>query len=226
MTDIPPPLPPGTALPRGKGYVPIAVAILMVLEGTVLVGYHDRIDPPGVNTVCTGHIEDVQIGDTYTRIECKDMLAKDLPRYEKMVEKCIHVAMPDYRHAAILSFTYNVGGGALCKSSVARKLNAGDVVGGCNALLLYDRANGKIIKGLETRRKAERKMCLSDANNPNATIEAGPAVPPEQHVDIVKPDKPKQIIGVVPDKEKVIVAPAPAPQPNAWQRVKAWFMEK
>jgi lysozyme len=219
--------------------VPIAVAVLLTLEGTVLVGYHDRIDPPGVNTVCTGHIEDVHIGDRYTRIECKDMLAKDLPRYEAMVQRCIHVPMPDYRHAAILSFTYNVGGGkpathnrpakgGLCGSSVARKLNAGDVKGGCNALLLYDRANGKIIPGLERRRKAERIMCLSDANNPNATIEAGPPVPPELHIDILRPDNPQPIISVVPDKEKVIVVPEPAPQPqpSAGQRVKDWLMER
>lgn len=160
MPDLPPPSP--RPAPRGTGWVPIAVGTIMLFEGFISVGWHDRIDPPGVNTVCYGHIEDVEIGDKYTKIQCKEMLAQDLPRYEAMVQKCIHVPMPDYRHAAIISFTYNVGGGALCKSSVARKLNAGDVKGGCDALLLYDRANGKVIRGLETRRIAERKMCLTE----------------------------------------------------------------
>ncbi len=193
MSELPPPMPPGAQPIRGRGFIPIAVSLLMVFEGVVLVGYHDRIDPPGVNTIGYGHIEDVQIGDRITKIQATQMLAKDIPRYEAMVKRCITVPMPDYRHAAIISFTYNVGGGALCRSSVARKLNAGDVKGGCDALLLYDMANHKIIPGLETRRKAERKLCLSDANNPGAELAPAPVVPPEQHVDIMNPDITKPI---------------------------------
>ena len=140
--------------------VVLAVAMITAWEGLQKVAWHDPIDPRGVNTVCYGHIEDVEIGDTYTKTQCEEMLATDLPRYMAMVEKCIHVAMPPHRHAAMISFVYNVGGGALCKSSVARKINAGDVQGGCDALLLYNRANGKEIRGLTNRRVAERKYCL------------------------------------------------------------------
>src|SRR5689334_18051004 len=140
--------------------VALAVGMITVWEGYQKVGWHDPIDPPGINTVCYGHIEDVEIGDTYTKTQCEEMLASDLPRYMAMVERCIHVPMPPHRHAAMISFTYNVGGGALCKSSVARKLNASDVQGGCDALLLYNRANGKEIRGLTNRRIAERKYCL------------------------------------------------------------------
>lgn len=143
-----------------KGWVAIAVTLICAWEGYQKIGWHDPIDPPGVNTVCYGHIEDVQIGDTYTKVQCQGMLKDDIPRYELMVKKCIHVSMPPYRHAAILSFTYNVGGGALCRSSVARYLNQGDISRACDALLLYDRANGKVIPGLENRRKAERQLCL------------------------------------------------------------------
>lgn len=149
--------------PRGKmAWVAIAVAIICPFEGLALHAHHDRIDPKGVNTVCYGHIEDVQLTDSYTKVQCQEMLAADLPRYEALVEKCIHVPMPPHRHAAIISFTYNVGGGNLCKSSVARKLNAGDVHGGCNALLLYNRAVGVEIQGLTNRRIAERKLCLQE----------------------------------------------------------------
>jgi lysozyme len=74
---------------------------------------------------------------------------------------CIKVPMSDGTHAAMISFTFNVGGGALCKSSVARKINAGDLKGGCDSLMLYVYANGKWIKGLENRRRDERRLCLS-----------------------------------------------------------------
>ncbi len=143
-------------------WVGICVSLLVSWEGYQKVGWHDPIDPPGVNTVCYGHIEDVQIGDTYTKVQCEEMLAKDLPRYEAMVKRCIHVDMPPHRHAAIVSFTYNVGGGALCKSSVASNLNRGNVREGCDALLRYNKANGKYIRGLDRRRHAERELCLQE----------------------------------------------------------------
>ena len=158
MTDQP----VTTRTTQKAGWVAIAVTIISGFEGLSTYAYHDRIDPPKVNTVCYGHIEDVQLGDHYTKIQCQEMLASDLPKYEDMVQKCIHVPMPAHRHAAIISFTYNVGGGALCRSSVALFLNEGKVEQACDALLRYDRANGKVIQGLENRRKAERTLCLRD----------------------------------------------------------------
>ena len=147
---------------RSTSWVAIAVTFISLWEGVTLVGVHFRVDPPGVNTVCYGHIEDVQIGDHYTKIECQEMLAKDIPRYDAMVSKCVQVPLPPHRHAAIVSFTYNVGGGNLCKSSVARFLNGGDVPHACDALLQYNRANGVVLPGLKKRRVAERKLCLMD----------------------------------------------------------------
>jgi lysozyme len=147
---------------RSASWVAIAVTFISLWEGVTLVGVHFRVDPPSVNTVCYGHIEDVQIGDRYTKTECQEMLAKDIPRYDAMVSKCVQVPLPPHRHAAIVSFTYNVGGGALCKSSVVRYLNVGNVQAGCDALLQYDRANGVVLQGLKNRRVAERKLCLMD----------------------------------------------------------------
>lgn len=138
----------------------LAVSAIVVFEGFAPVGHHDPIDPPHVNTVCYGHIEGVKIGERHTKKECEVMLEGDLPRYDAMVTRAIHVPMPPHRHAAILSFTYNVGGGALLRSSVARQLNAGNVQKACDALLLYNRANGRVIMGLKRRREQERQWCL------------------------------------------------------------------
>lgn len=141
---------------RAKGAA-LAVGMIAVFEGCYTYAYRD---PVGIPTVCFGHIEDVQMGDRYTKDQCKQMLLDDLPRYQAQVDQCIHVPMPPHRQAAILSFTYNVGGGALCKSSVARGLNKGDVQGGCDALLLYRYAKGIPLPGLKTRREEERRHCL------------------------------------------------------------------
>lgn len=170
--------------PKVGGYLGIALTIIAGFEGLYTFAYKDIV---GVKTVCYGHIEGVQMGDKYTVEQCRDMLVTDLPRYEAMVNKCIHVPMPDKRKAAIVSFTYNVGGGALCKSSVARKLNAGDVRGGCDALLLYNKAGGKTVKGLVNRRQAERKLCL----------EEGPT------------NAPAPIVTPTPKPAPIVVKPAP-----------------
>ncbi len=153
---------PTAKLPPGNKGAWLAIAMTMVagFEGLYTHAYKD---PVGVTTVCYGVTNadrKVRMGDHYTPAECKAMLGEDLPRYKKQVEKCIHVAMPPHRTAAMVSFVYNVGQGNLCKSSVARKMNAGDVKGACEALMLWNKAGGRVLKGLTTRRAAERQDCL------------------------------------------------------------------
>ena len=139
----------------------VAIPLITNFEGMALRPYRDVV---GVPTVCVGATaaDGVDLHRSYTKAECEAMLAADLPKYEEQVEKCVVVPMPPHRHAAILSFTYNVGGSALCRSSVARYLNAGNVTAGCNALLEYDHAGGRVIKGLTTRRIKERQLCLME----------------------------------------------------------------
>lgn len=144
----------------GGAAIALATPLIMGFEGLYTKAYRD---PVGIPTICYGHIENVKMGDKFTPAQCKELLQKDLPRYDKQVLKCIKVPMSNGTHAALISFTYNVGGGALCKSSVARKINAGDLRGGCDALLLYNKAGGRVLKGLERRRAEERKLCLSKA---------------------------------------------------------------
>jgi len=183
------------------GVAAVAIPLICSFEGLYT---HAYLDPVGVPTVCFGHIEDVQMGDRYTADECKQMLLDDLPRYEAGVQKCIHVPMPNERHAAILSFTYNVGEGNLCKSSVARHLNAGRIQEGCDALLLYNKARSRVtgelvvLPGLDRRRKEERRLCLLDKPLP---------IPP-----VLVPE-------VTPEVK-------PAPKPTVFERVRAWFKKR
>jgi lysozyme len=223
--------------PKGRGgWVAVAVMLLVGFEGMTnirggdSVGTHQSFDPKGVNTVCYGHIENVHIGDRYTKIQCQKMLADDLPRYEKMVERCINVPMPGYRHAAILSFTYNIGGGVpaknghpahggLCGSSVAKYINAGEPEKGCDALLLYDKAAGRVLPGLVSRRKAERKMCYNVAEPPipDEEIMKGP------HFNVDQATAAKEAKKI--DLTEPVVKPA-TPSPAQGSGVLHWLMEK
>ena len=214
--------------PKGRGgWVAIAVSLLMTYEGLTnyhggySVGEHQSFDPKGVNTVCYGHIEDVHIGDKYTKIQCEKMLADDLPRYEAQLERCVHVPMPGYRHAAIFSFTYNVGGGALCKSSVARYINAGEPEKGCDALLLYDKAAGKVLPGLVARRKSERKLCYNSDEPPLPSDEV--MALPHVDVDQITAEKEAKAVVVRPKPAPTPAPTAPVtPQRSIWERVRSW----
>jgi lysozyme len=115
----------------------------------------------GIPTVCYGETEHVKVGDHYTKQQCLDMLANKLPRYWSEIEKCIHVPTSDNEKRAYTSFAYNVGSAGFCRSATAHKLNAGDHVGACKALASWDRAGGRVVKGLQNRRSAEIKICLT-----------------------------------------------------------------
>jgi lysozyme len=133
------------------------IATVAVYEGVRTHAYRDVV---GVKTVCYGHTNDVQMGDHYTLEFCKHLLGVDLQKYYDMVRKCVTVDMPPHRTAAIVSFTYNIGGYGFCRSSVAKALQAGHIQQACNNLLRYTHGGGRVIQGLVRRRQGERQLCL------------------------------------------------------------------
>lgn len=128
-----------------------------VFEGTVTTTYRDQ---GGVLTYCTGATEDAQWGRTYTLGQCKAQLDRDLARHAEGMMACIHTSMTDGQKIAYTDATYNIGVAAFCGSSMARRTNAGDATGGCEALLMWDKIGGAAVRGLTRRRAAEREICL------------------------------------------------------------------
>jgi len=130
-------------------------------------------DPVGIPTVCVGETKGVRMGDTHTRQECLDMLQDRIVQFDKELGRCIHVKVPEETRSAIVQWGYNVGVGAACKSTLVRKLNAGDTEGACNELprWVYATQTSKIagktvrkritLPGLVTRRQHERNLCLA-----------------------------------------------------------------
>lgn len=146
---------------KRAGIVAICVACIAPAEGLRQVAYRD---PVGIPTICFGETEGVKLGDRKTTDECKDMLAERVERdFIPGVERCITRPMPEKRKAAFVSFAYNVGVEGFCRSSVARKYNAGDVAGACDAMLLYVKARGITLPGLVKRREEERRLCLEES---------------------------------------------------------------
>ncbi|WP_138476156.1 lysozyme [Dyadobacter bucti] len=139
------------------GAISFALPIVTYYEGLNLMSY---LDPVGIPTICYGSTSGVKIGQTRSRSECDRLLNAELGEAISAVDRLVKVPMPDTRRAALGSFVYNVGAGAFARSTMLKKLNAGDVVGGCNELLKWVYAKGKRLKGLERRRSAEVKLCL------------------------------------------------------------------
>jgi lysozyme len=50
-----------------------------------------------------------------------------------------------------------------CGSTAARRFRAGDVRGGCDAFLAWNKAGGRVVAGLAKPAPAERQICLRDA---------------------------------------------------------------
>lgn len=135
----------------------IAVTCVSGFEGLRQLAYSD---PVGIPTICFGETIGVQLGQRATLDECHGMLADSLEIANRSVERCVSVPMTPERQAALVSFTYNVGGGAFCGSTLVRKLNAGQTYAACGELLRWTMARGITLPGLVKRRQAEREMCI------------------------------------------------------------------
>jgi Phage-related lysozyme (muraminidase) len=135
------------------------VSLCAGFEGLSTTAYEDKL-AYNIPTVCYGETEGVKLSDRYTPAECKQMLAKKLPRYWDEINPCIKVRVTNNQIVAFTDFAYNVGSGGFCKSSLLKKLNAGDYVGACNGLMAWDMAGGVHVRGLARRRAAERDWCL------------------------------------------------------------------
>ncbi len=138
----------------------LAVSVVSGFEGVSLKAY---VPVKGdVPTVCFGHTRGVKMGDTYTLAQCKAMLGDDLIKYETDMRAALRApdSIPDKPYVAFLSLSYNIGPSAFKSSTVARKINSGDLRGACNAILMWDKFKGRALPGLTKRRQEERKLCL------------------------------------------------------------------
>jgi lysozyme len=137
------------------------IAFVPRQEGEVLRTYRD---PVGIITACDGHTgPELHAGMVFTPEQCHEMLASDLTQKARAVQLCITVPVNDGELAAYTSFAFNEGEGAFCRSTLLKKLNAGDHAGACAELSRWTMAGGHELPGLVRRRAAERALCEGKA---------------------------------------------------------------
>jgi lysozyme len=153
-------MPTSSRLKKGGAAVAMAVALIGGYEGLRLNSYRDVI---GVWTVCYGETRGIRKGMTFTRAECDEQFSDGLVEFERGMRKCLLRPddIPIKPYIAFMSLSYNIGVGAFCKSSIAARANAGDYRDACNRIPAFNKAGGRVIRGLVVRRADEQKFCLS-----------------------------------------------------------------
>jgi lysozyme len=125
--------------------------------------------PAGLWTVGVGHL----IGDgkslpeswnkIFTQEEIDGILKRDLNRFELGVCKMLpNVRLRQCEFDALVSFSFNLGLGTFQRSTIRQALIRGDKEAAMESLMKYCRAGGKVLRGLENRRKDERAMFLAN----------------------------------------------------------------
>ena len=116
--------------------------------------------PAGWWTVGYGHVirkgEDFSAGIDEDR--ASHLLADDLAVAERAVLRLIRVPLSDGQYAALVSFTFNLGAGALQRSTLRQKLNRSDYDAVPAEFLKWVWGGGRKLKGLVVRRQAEANL--------------------------------------------------------------------
>ena len=95
-------------------------------------GYTDRAVIPvkgDVPTIGFGTTASVKLGDTTTPPQALARALKDVQQFEGALKNCVTVPLAQHEYDAYVSFSYNVGSRACCRSTLVKKLNAGDYAG-------------------------------------------------------------------------------------------------
>lgn len=113
---------------------------------TIGIGHTAMAGPPAVKK-----------GDKITQGEAYEIFRHDVRKYEDAVEKSCPTSTQN-QFNAMTSLCYNIGPGNFAKSTLVKKHNLRDFPGAAKAFLSWNKAAGKVMKGLTRRREAEKKL--------------------------------------------------------------------
>ena len=138
--------------------------LLGELEGIVLRPYRDSVGIPTIGIGST-YYEDgtkVKMSDKAITKERAIQLAKNVVKsFEAQVNKSILPTMVQNQFDAMVLLCYNIGESGFARSSVVRNFNAGNIQKAADSFLLWNKAGGKVVRGLVNRRNIERTLFLS-----------------------------------------------------------------
>jgi lysozyme len=145
-----------------RSLTPAGAALVQHFEGClkpVKGGFTAYKCPANVTTIGHGHTNhhgrQFKMGDVWTKQECDDVFLEDMAGFEDAVRRLVKVELEPWQFDALVSFTYNCGEGNLQKSTLLKKVNAGDFEGAALEFHKWNKANGQVLAGLTRRRASE-----------------------------------------------------------------------
>lgn len=141
---------------------------------------HPYDDGVGVLTIGFGHTSaagppPVVPGMTITAAQADAILSSDLGKVEADVNRLVTVPLSQLQFNVLVSWHFNCGG--LGRSTLLRKLNAGDYAAVPDELAKWVMGGGRVLLGLQRRRAAEAKL-WSWEDVPAPPVSPKPGKPP------------------------------------------------
>lgn len=96
-----------------------------------------------------------------TEGEATTQMVGDLDSIETKMQKVVEVPLTREQTGALAALIYNIGFAAFSTSTLLRKLNAGDYKGAADQFDRWVFSKGSKVRGLATRRAAEKELFLS-----------------------------------------------------------------
>ncbi len=133
-------------------------------------GYRSEVykDSAGLDTIGYGHLlqDEEAFSEGIDETQAMELLKKDVAFAIKAVQENVSVNITQSQFDALVSFTFNVGGGALERSTLLKKLNEADFESAAEEFLKWDKIRDQDgvairIPGLTGRRVSERQLFLN-----------------------------------------------------------------
>ena len=128
------------------------LSLIKKFEGCELNSYKCAA---GVPTIGFGSTHGIEMGMSISKARAEELLLEDISKFEDIVNKSVKVDLSQPQFDALVSWTFNLGGGNLNSSSMLKFLNAGDYHLIPSQIKRWNKANGKVLEGLVRRREAE-----------------------------------------------------------------------
>ena len=118
--------------------------------------------PAGYSTIGYGHlVRTDEYFTTLTEEAAEQLLRQDVESAEQAVLRLINTPLTDGQFDALVSFTFNLGAGALQRSTLRRKINREEHVEVPRQLMRWVWAGGRKLRGLIRRRAAEAEHYMA-----------------------------------------------------------------
>lgn len=137
----------------------LGINLIKQFEGCKLKAYPD----PGTGgepiTIGFGHTEfGLKLGTVWTQSQADTALAEDLNVFQRYLCSAITGAVTDNQFSACVSLCYNIGINNFAKSTLLKLINQGKIKEASEQFIKWNKAGGKVMNGLTTRRLAEAKL--------------------------------------------------------------------